>query len=91
MQLTELIEIVSWSLWIIAGIVIGLIAAYLGGVRGMIIYDVIVGVIASVLGGFCSALWGGDMTKSQLIVSVLVACFTSGCGVLILNRLCKIR
>lgn len=89
MALTELIQIVSWSLWIVAGIVIALIAAGFSGGKRMIFYDLLVGVVLAITGGICSSVSGGDMTKVQLIVSVLVACLCSGAGVYVLNMLAR--
>lgn len=86
MELTELIEIVTWSLWVAVGIVVALVSAGFRGGRSMLGYDLFVGVVCSILGGWCSSMLGGDMTKGQLIVSVLCAVFASILGVMILNR-----
>lgn len=89
MELTELIEIVTWSLWIAVGIVVALVSAgYVGG-RRRLGYDLFVGVVSSIGGGWCSSVIYGDATKGQLIVSVLCAVFASVLCVYILNRLVK--
>lgn len=89
MELVELIEVVSWSLWVAVGIVVALVASgFVGGSRRLG-YNLFVGVVASILGGWCSSVIGGDMTKAQLIVSVLVAMFFSVLCVVILNRVVK--
>ena len=87
MELTELIEVVTWSLWIAVGIVVALVSAGFVGGRKRLGYDLFVGVTASDLGGWCSAVIAGDNSKSTLIVSVLCAVFASVLCVWILNRL----
>lgn len=89
MELTELIEIVTWSLWIAVGIVVALVSAGLQGGSRRLGYDLFVGVVASVLGGWCSSVIAGDTTKAQLIVSVLCALFFSVLAVYILNRVVR--
>ena len=89
MELVELIEVVTWSLWVAIGIVVALVAAgFVGGCKRLG-YDLFVGVVASILGGWCSSVLGGDATKGQLIVSVLCAFFFSVLCVYILNRVIK--
>ena len=84
-------EILTWILWIAAGIVCGLVAAGLGGGRRMLVYDLVVGIVLSILGGWCSAVFAGDAVKSQLIVSVLCSTLLSGLGVYILNKTSRRR
>lgn len=86
MELAELIEVVSWSLWVAVGIVVALVSAGFAGGRKRLGYDLFVGVVGSVLGGWCSGVLGGDVTKAGLIVSVLVAFLVSAAAVYILNR-----
>ncbi len=80
------IEILTWILWVVAGLVVAFIAAGLFGGRRLLGYDLLVGVVCSILGGWCSAVIAGDATRSQLIVSVLCAVLLSVLGVYILNR-----
>ena len=89
MELTELIEVVTWSLWVAVGIVVALVSAGFEGGRKRLGCDLFVGVVASVLGGWCSSVIAGDATKGQLIVSVLCAFFFSVLCVYILNRIIK--
>ena len=85
MQLAELIEIVSWALWIGVGIVVGLVAAgYMGG-RKMLSADLFTGLISAILGGWLYTIAVGNQTKAQLIVSVLCAVILSVISILILN------
>lgn len=81
------IEILTWCLWVIAGLVVAFVAAGLFGGRRMLGYDLLVGVVCSILGGFCSAVIAGDQTKSQLIVSVLCAVLLGVLGIYMLNRI----
>lgn len=89
MEFVELVEIVTWSLWVAVGVTVALVSAGFYGGRRMLGYDLFVGVVASVLGGWCSSVLGGDMTKGQLIVSVLCAFLFSCAGVYILNRVVR--
>lgn len=91
MELVELIEVVTWSLWVAVGIVVALVAAGFVGGRQRLGYDLFVGVVTSVLGGWCSMVIAGDATKSQLIVSVLCALFASVLCVWILNAVVSRR
>lgn len=89
MALSDLIQVVSWSLWIVVGVVIALVATGFSCCKRMVIYNLLVGVVLAIVGGMASSLNGGDMTKGQLIVSVLVACLCSGAGVYVLNMLAR--
>ena len=86
MSLVELIEIVTWSLWVAVGIVVALVASGFVGGSKRLGYNLFVGVTTSILGGWCSAVIAGDATKAQLIVSVLCAFLFSVLAVYILNR-----
>jgi uncharacterized membrane protein YeaQ/YmgE (transglycosylase-associated protein family) len=44
--------------WIIFGGLAGLVAGFLTGQRGGIIYDIIVGIVGALLGGFLMGLFG---------------------------------
>lgn len=85
------IEILTWIIWVAAGIIVALIAAGLYGGRKILGNDLFVGVVASVLGGWCSAMIAGDATKSQLIVSSLCAVLFSVLAIYILNILARRR
>lgn len=89
MAISDLIQIVSWSLWIVAGVVVALVATGFSCCKRMVIYNLLVGISLAVIGGVASALSDGDATKGQLIVSVLVACLYSGAGVFVLNMLAR--
>lgn len=89
MELTELIEVVTWSLWVAVGIVVALVSAGFVGGRRRLGADLFVGVVSSVLGGWCSSVIYGDASKGQLIVSVLFAFFVSVICVWVLNRMVK--
>lgn len=91
MEFVELVEVVSWTLWVGVGIIMALVSAGFYGGRRMLGYDLATGVITSILGGWCSSMCGGDMTKGQLIVSVLVACLFSGIALVILNWMARPR
>lgn len=85
------IEILTWILWVAAGIIIALIAAGLYGGRKMLGNDLFVGVVSSILGGWCSAVIAGDASQSQLIVSTLCAVLFSALAVYILNYIARRR
>ena len=91
MELQELIEVVSWSLWVAIGIIVALVSAGFYGGRRMLAMDLATGLVASILGGWCSSIFGGDMTKSQLIVSALVAFLLSVAAVWLVNYLARPR
>ena len=91
MNFAELVEVVSWSLWVAVGIVVALVASGFVGGQRRLGYNLFVGVAASVLGGWCSSVIGGDMTKGQLIVTVLSSMFFSILCVYILNSVLRRR
>lgn len=85
MELTELIEVVTWSLWVAVGIVVGLVSAgFLGG-RRMLAYDLCMGLVGAIAGGWGYAVAMGQGTRTDLVISVLCAFFVSVMAVYVLN------
>lgn len=60
-------------LWLVFGLIVGAIGAYITGSARGIVGDIIVGILGAFLGGWISTLFGGQPVTGFNLTSLIVA------------------
>ena len=79
--------VVSWLIWLLAGLVAGVVAAMAYGGRRLLLYDLLVGGVGALCGGYICAMLEGDDTPQLSIISILCAVFLAGIVLWVFNAM----
>ena len=77
----------GWPIWLLIGLVGGLLASWIGGGRRLIGYNLVIGVVSSVVGGYVSAMTQGEDTPQLTILTAMSAAFLAALSLWLFNSM----
>lgn len=80
------ITMTAWIVWAVSGVVCGIVSAIAIGGRRTVWIDICVGLVASLCGGAACAMFAGDETVYDVILSTLCGVFLAGVALWIMDE-----